>query len=209
MSPDARTLLLTGRPGVGKTTALRRAADRLSDLVIRGFYTEEVRGPSGGRTGFRALPFRPGRGAGDEGGERDGADRHGGPDTGDGGDDAGRLIASVDFDGPPRVSRYGVDVGAVDEVTRRYLAAEGGDAAFVDEIGKMECHSERFVARMEELVGGDLPVVATVARRGGGLIRRVKEVPGTELREVTTENRDALPERIEGWVRERVGGRRP
>ncbi len=45
-------LLLTGPPGVGKTTVLRRAADELSDLEIRGFVTEEIR-EAGQRVGFR------------------------------------------------------------------------------------------------------------------------------------------------------------
>jgi len=36
-------LLLTGTPGIGKTTVIRRAADRLRDKGLRGFYTEEIR----------------------------------------------------------------------------------------------------------------------------------------------------------------------
>ncbi|MDL1862296.1 AAA family ATPase [Betaproteobacteria bacterium PRO7] len=68
-------LLLTGPPGIGKTTALRRVCERLSIAPLRGFYTEEVR--SGGvRQGFRLVTFD---------GER-------------------RLIADVRF-GPPRVGR--------------------------------------------------------------------------------------------------------
>ena len=35
-------LLLTGTPGIGKTTVIRRAADRLRDKGLRGFYTEET-----------------------------------------------------------------------------------------------------------------------------------------------------------------------
>lgn len=200
MSRETRTLLITGRPGVGKTTALRRAAGRLPDLEVRGFYTEEVLGPSGDRTGFRALPFRPPEGP--DGARDRGIDA---PDCGWAESDGG-LIASVDIDGTPRVSKYGVDVASVDEVTRRHLTTGDADAVFVDEIGKMECFSELFVERTETLVAGDLPVVATVARRGGGLIRRVKEAPGTELREVTRANRDEAPETIERWVRERVEG---
>jgi nucleoside-triphosphatase len=44
----------------------------------------------------------------------------------------------------------------------------------VDEIGKMECLSERFVASMRRLLAGKVPVVATIARRGGGFIAEVK-----------------------------------
>src|SRR2546422_404949 len=49
-------LLLTGPPGSGKTTALRRAADRLRDRRLGGFYTEEIR-RRGERRGFRAVTF--------------------------------------------------------------------------------------------------------------------------------------------------------
>jgi len=49
-------LLLTGTPGIGKTTVIRRAADRLKDKGLRGFYTEEIR-EKGERRGFRLVSF--------------------------------------------------------------------------------------------------------------------------------------------------------
>jgi nucleoside-triphosphatase THEP1 len=36
-------LLLTGAPGVGKTTVIRRVAMQLEMRQLRGFYTEEMR----------------------------------------------------------------------------------------------------------------------------------------------------------------------
>ena len=48
-----RTLLLTGRPGVGKTTIIKHLAQALGDRA-GGFYTEEILGP-GGRKGFRVI----------------------------------------------------------------------------------------------------------------------------------------------------------
>lgn len=39
----AVALLLTGRPGAGKTTVLRAAAQQLTGLRLAGFYTEEIR----------------------------------------------------------------------------------------------------------------------------------------------------------------------
>ena len=49
-----RTLLLTGRPGVGKTTVIKKVAEALGDQA-GGFYTEEIRGADGRRRGFRLV----------------------------------------------------------------------------------------------------------------------------------------------------------
>ena len=43
--------LLTGKPGIGKTTLVRRIVDRLAIEVMAGFYTAEIRS-KGKRKGF-------------------------------------------------------------------------------------------------------------------------------------------------------------
>ncbi len=91
---DKPLLLLTGRPGVGKTTVARRLAGALRHRGLAGFYTEEVR-ERGRRRGFRAVTF----------------------------DGWVRVIADVAHPGPARVGRYGVDVAAIDALARRSLAA--------------------------------------------------------------------------------------
>ena len=45
-------VLLTGLPGVGKTTLIRELGKRLADYHPAGFYTEEIR-EEGIRKGFR------------------------------------------------------------------------------------------------------------------------------------------------------------
>lgn len=45
-------ILVTGPPGVGETTFVRRVLELLPDARATGFYTEEIRGRAG-RTGFR------------------------------------------------------------------------------------------------------------------------------------------------------------
>src|SRR6266496_2303557 len=47
-------ILVTGPPGIGKTTLVRRVVERLHGKRLTGFYTEELRG-RGGRTGFRIV----------------------------------------------------------------------------------------------------------------------------------------------------------
>jgi nucleoside-triphosphatase len=55
--PGQYALLLTGAPGVGKTTVIRRVATQLEMRQLRGFYTEEIR-EGGERRGFRLLGFQ-------------------------------------------------------------------------------------------------------------------------------------------------------
>ena len=55
MSTSCRSnILLTGHPGIGKTTVIMRLAERLVDRTLAGFYTEELR-LGAQRQGFRAV----------------------------------------------------------------------------------------------------------------------------------------------------------
>ena len=177
----SRILLLTGVPGIGKTTLVRRVLDELgarAGLQTAGFTSEEIR-ERGRRLGFRIVPLA--------GGER--------------------TMAHVDFPGPPRVSRYGVDLGAIEAVTEAALGLRPGvDLYVVDEIGKMECLSQRFVTAMRGLLDSDRRVLATIARRGGGFVAEVKRRGDAELWEVTRGNRDRLVGEVLAWVRAGAGG---
>ena len=168
-------LLITGAPGIGKTTVIRRTADRLERGGLRGFYTEEIR-EKGERRGFRLISF---------GGEA-------------------KTMADVDFPKSHRVGKYGVDVKAVDDAAQLLRTDPNARIFLVDEIGKMECLSERFVAAMRALLSGTTPTVATVGARGGDFIAEVKRAPQCELWEVTHGNRDELPARILAWLAERT-----
>ena len=50
----ANNLLLTGRPGCGKTTVVQRVLERISGRRLAGFYTRETR-EQGRRVGFEAV----------------------------------------------------------------------------------------------------------------------------------------------------------
>ncbi|HHN66114.1 MAG TPA: hypothetical protein ENK09_12210 [Nitrospirae bacterium] len=47
---------MTGKPGVGKTTVIKKLAGELADLRPRGFYTEEIR-KAGKRKGLEGGGF--------------------------------------------------------------------------------------------------------------------------------------------------------
>ena len=160
--------MLSAAPGTGKTTVIRRVAERLEDTRIAGFYTAEIRA-RGERRGFRLVAY----------------------------DGTEELIAHVELPKTHRVGKYGVDVAAMDRGADATLAAQRGvELYLVDEIGKMECLSERFVAHMRRILDGRVPLIATVASRGAGFIAEVKRRDDCELLTLTRANRDAMPEEL-------------
>lgn len=111
-------------------------------------------------------------------------------------------MARTDFPGPHRVGKYGVDVAVIDALAASSLKlAQHSDVYLVDEIGKMECLSEEFVAAIGRVMESGKPVVATVALHGEGLIDEVKRRPDVQLWQVTRENRDHLPDDILAWLK--------
>jgi len=170
-----KNLLLTGAPGCGKTTVLERVAEHLADLRLAGFLTVELR-EHGQRVGFEAVGL---------GGRR-------------------AVLAHVRIRSPLAVGRYGVEPGHLVPLIEEELVRPPGsvDACLIDEIGKMECHCPKFVATMRRLLGEPVPVVATIALRGGGFIAEVKNRPDVQIVEVIRANRGDLPAQIAAWVKE-------
>jgi nucleoside-triphosphatase len=170
-----RTLLLTGRPGVGKTTVVKAVAELLGDRA-GGFYTEEIRGP-GGRKGFRLVTL----------------------------DGQEAVMAHVDLKGRgrPRVSRYGVDVAAIERVGVAALrrAMQGGQIVVIDEIGKMELYCGPFKDIVLQAVGGSHTVLATVMAKPNPWVDGLKAMPQVEMWEVTLQNRDGMIEEIVEWLK--------
>ncbi len=117
----ARHVLLTGPPGVGKTTAVKKAVDLLRDggKEPKGFVTEEVR-EDGRRIGFDVVSVV------------DPADR--------------RSLARKNAGPGPKVGQYTVTLKEFEAIGLPTLrSAKPGDLLVVDEIGKMELLSGKFL----------------------------------------------------------------
>ena len=159
----ARTLI-TGTPGVGKTTLIRKLVARLHTESMAGFTTQEIRSGKK-RCGFelRGLDGRRG------------------------------ILAHVDLKRRQRVGRYGVDTAGFDAFLQGLdLLHPRVALVVIDEIGKMELFSSRFQTLVRRVLDSDKSLLASVARRGGGLIREVKQRTDVHLVDVTPGNRDHL-----------------
>src|SRR5271157_591834 len=167
-------LLLTGSPGCGKTTVLKRALEHLGELRLAGFLTLELR-VHDQRVGFEAVGLGGGR----------------------------VILAHVRFRSLVSVGRYGVEPDRLVPLIEEELNRTPGtvDAYLIDEIGKMECHCPQFISTKRRLLTEPIPVVSTIALRGGGFIAEVKKRPDVQVVEVTQGNRDNLPGQIAAWVK--------
>ena len=169
----SRAILLTGAPGSGKTTVIRRAVSQL-DGPVGGFYTQEIRS-HGVRQGFEIITLEGRRG----------------------------TLAHVNLRGRERVGKYGVDVAAVDRLAvtaiEKAIAAEG--IVVIDEIGPMEIVSERFRQAVLAAVDSEAKVLGTIVLRGLPFTDQIKAMPGVTLLQVRRDNQEALLAQILGLLR--------
>ena len=110
------------------------------------------------------------------------------------------ILAHVTIQSSHHVGRYGVDLDTFERIVRSELNPVRDDAEvyLIDEIGKMECFSPVFIEAATRVLDSHVPVVATIAAKGGGFINQVKTRPDVEITVVTAENRDSLPARLAG-----------
>ncbi len=166
-------IVLTGKPGIGKTTVVKKVAEKLKENAI-GFWTEEFRDEkTGRRLGFKIITT--------EGKEA-------------------ILASKLFFYAKNRVGSYGVDVHSFEETVLPVLerGLKEDKILIIDEIGKMELFSKKFAALIKKLFEDkNKTILATVpVKNVDPLIKWIKTKPDVILINVDYTNRNFLPEEI-------------
>lgn len=181
MNLTKKNLLITGLPGVGKTTLIKKLSEPLQSFHPVGFYTEETR-EGGVRKGFQLMSFEGKRG----------------------------LLSHKEISSPYKVGQYKVDIkGFEDFLGSISFFDPFTRLIIIDEIGKMECLSFRFQKILKEILDSPKWVIATIALKGSGLIAEVKERKDIKLFEITTKNRDSLLKEISDFVNQTLNSISP
>jgi nucleoside-triphosphatase len=157
-------VLLTGRPGCGKTTLIKRVVNELA-RPAGGFYTAEIR-EHGARVGFKISTL----------------------------DGKEALLAHVGFKTSERVGKYGLDLFALETVGIEALrtAVRARQLVVIDEIGPMEIRSPIFRDVVNEALDSGEPVLAAITARSFPFTDAIKKRPDVTVIEVRPRNRDQL-----------------
>ena len=185
---DTDWVLLTGQPGCGKTTAVKRLSEALArdGVKLRGFVTEEVL-VGGKRVGFDVVTI--------PGGNRGILSRKGGPSA------------------HPKTGQYSVDVSSFETLALPTIAPPAGqDVVLVlDEIGRMELHSAAFAARVEELLKRGTRLIGAITAPIYGhrvaFCDAVSASRGVETHRLTAKVRDEVVSALEAQLLKRWAGR--
>ena len=165
----ASKVLITGRPGVGKTTVIRKVVAAGMPLA-GGFFTAEIR-QGGSRVGFKVQDIHSGQ----EG-----------------------ILAHVDHKRTPRVGKYGVDVASFDGIGVNALreALRRPGCIVIDEIGNMELCSEAFREMVAAVMDSDHAVLGTLPVHRHPFLECLRQRNDVTVIEVTHSNRDELAGRV-------------
>jgi nucleoside-triphosphatase len=166
-------LLLTGNPGVGKTTVLIKTVEALKaeGISVGGMISREAR-EGNVRVGFEIIDLTN--------------NKHG-------------WLAHINQRAGPQVGKYHVNLEDLDNVgaTAIVEAVEKCDVIAIDEIGPMELFSQKFKQAVKQALESRKVVLAVVhAKARDPLINEAKQREDSEIFTVTLADRDKLVEEI-------------
>ena len=169
MNELKRIILVTGPPGIGKTSLMRRTVTELKkrEYSIGGVICHEVR-EGGLRVGFEIMDLST-------------AQRG--------------WLAHVNQLTGPAVGKYRINLTDMDIIGAGSIidAVKNADILAIDEIGPMELMSPAFSKALLQAVKSSKPLLGTIHYKlSNSLIESIKMREDTEIIDVTRENRATL-----------------
>jgi nucleoside-triphosphatase len=180
--PLSRIWLVTGTPGVGKSTLVAKVVLKLKSagVIVGGCATSEVKS-GGSRTGFEVRDLTSGR--------------------------RGEL-ASVTSRIGPKVGRYRVNLVDLARIGAAGVdgAATGSEVIVVDEVGPMELVSPEFRRAVGRCIRSGKPMLAVIHERLDDDLLNELRAKATETVTLSVENRGEMVDLLAGALLKAAGG---
>lgn len=164
---------ITGLPGAGKTQALVKVIEMLENegLVVGGMVTEPII-KRNRRVGFTVLNWMS-------------------KERG--------VLAHINNSSKITVGKYGVNIEALEDVGVKAIDDAYADAEviIIDEVGKMEVESAKFIFAVKQALDSNKPLILTLHKKSRNpLLQDIRRRDDIRILEVTPINRNLLPYKI-------------
>lgn len=164
MNPKINNFLLTGEPGIGKTTIIMNI---LGEITVKagGFMTQEIRSGKT-RKGFHLITL----------------------------DGQQAVLAALNKKSTYKVANYGVDIEVMTQyaVPALQKALESADLIVIDEIGKMECFSKEFRDMAIRCLDSPKPVLGSIQNFASPFTNLITNRDDVAIITVDHSNRDEM-----------------
>lgn len=186
---EAPKIGITGLPSVGKTATLIRIVEKLQEdefrvggMITKGVYDDN----NGKKVGFTVLDWKSQK---------------------------EEVFAHVDFDTKYKAETdegtFCVDVDVLDRVgvqaIRNSMQDETVDILIIDEVGKMEMHSEAFCKAVTDALDWPKPVILTLHKKSRNpLLQDIRRRDDVRILEVTAVNKNLLPYKVEKILKDKL-----